>query len=63
MEYNEILIPGCGCEGEFSAFFTFDQSRENLNDPNIWSFIRFCEGGENRFRRMRIQFNAGLAAS
>jgi len=57
---EECAIEG---EGEFSAFFTFDQSRETLNDPNIWPFIRFREGGENRFRHMRIQYNAGLAAS
>ncbi len=28
--------------------------------PNIWSFIKFLKGEENRFHHMSIQFNAGL---
>ena len=31
-----------------------------VHHPNIWSFIKFLQGEENRFIHMLIQFNAGL---
>ncbi|CAF4510751.1 unnamed protein product, partial [Rotaria sp. Silwood2] len=32
------------------------------NHPNIWSFIKFLQGEENRFHHIRVQFNTGLGA-
>lgn len=44
------------------AFHSRFNRRVQVNHPNIWSFIRFLQGEENRFYHMRIQFNAGLGA-
>ncbi|CAF1927976.1 unnamed protein product [Rotaria magnacalcarata] len=36
--------------------------RVQVNHPNIWSFIKFLQGEENRFHHIYIQFTAGLGA-
>ncbi|CAF4369903.1 unnamed protein product [Rotaria sp. Silwood2] len=42
------------------AFHSRFNRRVQVNHPNIWSFIKFLQGEENRFHHMRIQFSAGL---
>ena len=44
----------------YSAFHSRFNRRVQINHPNIWSFIKFLQGEENRFHRLSIQFHAGL---
>ncbi|CAF5166217.1 unnamed protein product [Rotaria sp. Silwood1] len=44
----------------YLAFHSRFNRRVQVNHPNIWSFIKFLQGEENRFHHMRIQFSAGL---
>ena len=44
----------------YSAFHSRFNRRVQINHPNIWSFIKFLQGEENRFHHLSIQFHAGL---
>ncbi|CAF3315591.1 unnamed protein product [Rotaria socialis] len=44
------------------AFHSRFNRRVQLTHPNMWSFIKFLQGDENRFHHLRIQFYAGLGA-
>ncbi|CAF4702550.1 unnamed protein product, partial [Rotaria magnacalcarata] len=45
-----------------AAFHSRFNRRVQVNHPNIWSFIKFLQGEENRFHHIYIQFTAGLGA-
>ncbi|CAF3709276.1 unnamed protein product [Rotaria socialis] len=44
------------------AFHSRFNRRVQITHPNMWSFIKFLQGEENRFHHLRIQFYAGLGA-
>ncbi|CAF3215169.1 unnamed protein product [Rotaria socialis] len=44
------------------AFHSRFNRRVQIAHPNMWSFIKFLQGKENRFHHLRIQFYAGLGA-
>ncbi|CAF4880865.1 unnamed protein product [Rotaria socialis] len=44
------------------AFHSRFNRRVQITHPNMWSFIKFLQGKENRFHHLRIQFYAGLGA-
>ncbi|CAF4262377.1 unnamed protein product, partial [Rotaria socialis] len=44
------------------AFHSRFNRRAQITHPNMWSFIKFLQGEENRFHHLRIQFYAGLGA-
>ncbi|CAF4768174.1 unnamed protein product [Rotaria socialis] len=44
------------------AFHSHFNRRIQITHPNMWSFIKFLQGEENRFHHLRIQFYAGLGA-
>jgi hypothetical protein len=46
----------------YLAFHSRFNRRVQINHANMWSFIKFLQGEENRCHHMRIQFSAGLGA-
>ncbi|CAF2101064.1 unnamed protein product, partial [Rotaria magnacalcarata] len=44
------------------AFHSRFNCRVQITHPNMWSFIKFLQGEENRFHHLRIQFYACLGA-
>ncbi|CAM4832775.1 unnamed protein product [Rotaria magnacalcarata] len=49
------------CVHGFTFHSRFNR-RVQITHPNMWSFIKFLQGEENRFHHLRIQFYAGLGA-
>ncbi|CAF4002007.1 unnamed protein product [Rotaria magnacalcarata] len=51
-----------GTDNNAEAFQSHFNRRVQITHPNMWSFIKFVQGEENRFHHLRIQFYAGLGA-